>query len=62
MLLFYNFIQTFLKYGEPPVAVAGFGWVDIVDEVEIALVFCDAIDFGVVPEIDYGDLPFILDF
>ena len=62
MLLFYYLTQTFLECGEPPVAVAGFGWVDMVDEVEFALFVGDAIDFVVVPEVDYGNLPFILNF
>ena len=56
------FIQGLLECGEPPVVVAGFSGVDVVDEVEFALGVCDVIDFGVVPKIDYGDLPFVLDF
>ena len=60
--LFYHFIQCLLECGEPPVAVAGFGWVDVVYEIEFALGVGDVIDFCIVPEVDYGDLPFVLDF
>ena len=42
--------------------VAGFGGVDVVDEVDFALFVCNVIDFCIVPEVDYGDLPFVLDF
>ena len=35
---------------------------DMVDEIEFALVVCDIIDFWIVPEVDYSNIPFLLNF